>query len=153
MNSRRPDDHGRPLDPRTAVPTPVRIAGWISAAQGLFGVITAVALVVRALGGHHEETVVISGYATAGWFAVLSGPLLAAGLGLLRGRRWGRGLVLIVELLILVAVGSTLFGGTESAIFGQVGLTMYLGAVVLAVSSAVALVALLRREAVEWYAA
>ena len=95
----------------------------------------------------------ISGYATAGWFAVLGGALLAAGLGLLRGRRWGRGLVLIVELLMLVAVGSTLFGGTESAIFGQVGLTMYLGAVVLAVSSAVALVALLRREAVEWYAA
>lgn len=95
----------------------------------------------------------ISGYATAGWFVVLGGAVLAAGLGLLRGRRWGRGLILIAELLILVAVGSTVFGATESALFGEVGLTMYLGAVALAVSCAVALVALLRREAVEWYAA
>lgn len=111
------------------------------------------ALIVRAVEGHREETVVISGYATAAWFVILGGGLMAAGVGLLRGRRWGRGLVLIAELLILVAVGSTLFGATESAIFGDVGFTMYLGAVTLAVSCAVALVALLRRDAVEWYAA
>lgn len=137
----------------TAIPTPVRIAGWISAVQGFVGVLTAVALIVRAVEGHREETVVISGYATAAWFVILGGGLMAAGVGLLRGRRWGRGLVLIAELLILVAVGSTLFGATESAIFGDVGFTMYLGAVTLAVSCAVALVALLRRDAVEWYAA
>lgn len=111
------------------------------------------ALVVRALQGHHEDTVVISGYATAGWFVLLGGALGAAGIGLLTGRRWGRGLVLIAELLILVAVGSTLFGATGSATVGDVGITMYLGAVALAVSCAVALVALLRRESVEWYAA
>lgn len=95
----------------------------------------------------------INGYATAAWFVILGGALLAAGLGLLQGRRWGRGLVLIAELLILVAVGSSIFGATGAALFGEVGIPIFLGAIVLAVVSAVALAALLRREAVEWYAA
>lgn len=150
---RRPDDHGRPSDPRTAIPTQVRLAGWISAAQGLIGVVAAIVLVIRAIGGHREETVVISGYATAVWFVILGGGLLAAGLGLLRGRRWGRGLVLIAELLILVAVGSSIFGATGAALFGEVGVPIFVGAIILAVASAVALASLLRREAVEWYAA
>ncbi|MCD2263184.1 hypothetical protein K3888_10775 [Dietzia aurantiaca] len=153
MNTRRPDNHGHPADPRTAIPAPVRLAGWISSAQGLIGLVTALALIVRAIGGHREETVVISGYATAGWFVILGGGLMAAGIGLLTGRRWGRGLVLIAELLILVAVGSSVFGATGSAIFGEVGLVLYAGAIALAVSCAVALASLLRREAVEWYAA
>lgn len=153
MNKRRPDNSGQPADTRTAIPTPVRIAGWISAGQGLLGVLAAIVLVVRAVGGHSEETVVISGYATAAWFVILGGGLLAAGLGLLQGRRWGRGLVLIAELLILVAVGSSVFGASGAAIFGEVGLPLYLGAIALAVASAAALVALLRSEAIEWYAA
>lgn len=113
----------------------------------------AVILIARATGGHREETVAISGYATAAWFVILGGGLFAAGLGLLQGRRWGRGLVLIAELLILVAVGSSIFGATSAAFFGEVGLPIYLGGIALAVASAVALAALLRREAIEWYAA
>lgn len=153
MNKRRPEKSGRPADPRTAIPTPVRVAGWISAGQGFLGVLAAIVLIVRAVGGHREETVVISGYATAVWFVILGGGLLAAGLGLLQGKRWGRGLVLIAELLILVTVGSSIFGATGAAVFGEVGIPLYLGAIALAVASAVALAALLRREAVEWYAA
>ncbi|WP_223210201.1 hypothetical protein [Dietzia cinnamea] len=138
---RRPDDRGVPADPRTAIPTPVRLAGWISSAQGLIGVGVAVVLFVRALGGHREETVVISGYGTAVWFAILGGGLLAAGLGLLRGRRWGRGLVVIAELLLLFV-----------AWYVGVGSGQYLAGIVLAVVSATALVSLFRRDAVEWYA-
>ncbi len=113
---------------------------------------TAIVLIVRAIAGHREETVMISGYATAVWFVILGGALMAAGVGLLRGRRWGRGLVLIAELLILVAVGSSVFGATGSALFGGVGVPLFAGAIVLAVSCAVALAALLRGDAVEWYA-
>lgn len=115
--------------------------------------LAAIVLIVRAVGGHREETVVISGYATAVWFVILGGGLLAAGLGLLQGKRWGRGLVLIAELLILVAVGSSIFGATGAALFGEVGVPIFVGAIILAVASAVALASLLRREAVEWYAA
>ena len=138
----RPDERRRPLDPRTAVPTPVRLAGWIAAAQGLIGVGVAVALVIRAIGGHREESVVISGYGTAVWFAILGGGLLAAGLGLLRGRRWGRGLVVIVELLLLFV-----------AWYVGVGSSQYLAGIALALVCGLALVSLFRREAIEWYAA
>ncbi|MBB1011379.1 hypothetical protein G6014_03630 [Dietzia kunjamensis] len=124
------------------MPGPVRLAGWIASAQGLIGVGIAVVLLVRAIGGHREETVVISGYGTAVWFAILGGGLLAAGLGLLRGRRWGRGLVVIAELLLLFV-----------AWYVGVGSHQYLAGIALAVVCASALVALFRRDAVEWYAA
>lgn len=130
------------MDPRVAIPTPVRIAGWIASAQGLLGVGAAVLLFIRAVGGHDEETVVISGYGTAAWFAILGGGLLAAGLGLLRGKRWGRGLVVITELLLLFV-----------AWYAAVGSGRVLAGVALAVVCVVALVSLFRRESVEWYAA
>jgi peptidoglycan/LPS O-acetylase OafA/YrhL len=119
----------------------VRVAGWISAVQGLIGVGVAVALLVRAVGGHREETVVISGYGTAIWFAILGGGLLAAGIGLLQGRRWGRGLVVIAQLLLLFV-----------AWYVGVGSQQYLAGIALAVVCAIALVSLFRRDAIEWYA-
>lgn len=138
----RPEQHSFPADPRGAIPAPVRLAGWIASAQGLIGVGVAVLLLVRAIGGHREETVVISGYGTAAWFAIIGGGLLAAGLGLLRGQRWGRGLVVIVELLLLFV-----------AWYVGVGSQQYLAGVVLALVCVLALVGLFRRDAVEWYAA
>lgn len=137
----RRDEPRFQADPRVAIPGPVRLAGWIASAQGLIGVGVAVILLVRAMGGHREETVVISGYGTAVWFAILGGGLLAAGLGLLRGRRWGRGLVVIAELLLLFV-----------AWYVGVGSHQYLAGIILAAVCATALVALFRRDAVEWYA-
>ena len=137
----RQDQPRFPADPRVAIPGPVRLAGWIASAQGLIGVGAAVVLLVRAIGGHREETVAISGYATAVWFAILGGGLLAAGLGLLRGRRWGRGLVVIAELLLLFV-----------AWYVGVGSQQYLAGIVLALVCGAALAALFRRDAIEWYA-
>lgn len=66
-------------------------------------------LVVRALGGASERS--ISGYGTAGWYAVMGAGLLTAGWALWRGRQWGRGLSVFAQLLLLpvayyIAVGS-----------------------------------------------
>lgn len=118
----------------------MRIAGWISAAQGFVGVTAAVILFVRALGGHREETVVIDGYATAVWFLILGGGVLAAGVGLLTGRRWGRGVVVIAELLLLF-VAWYLGVGSGHLLAG-----LALGALCL-----LALLSLFRRDAIEWY--
>lgn len=59
----------------------------------------AVVYVTRALGGAHEVS--ISGYGTAGWYSVMGGGLLAAGLALWTGRRWGRGVAVFAQLLLL----------------------------------------------------
>jgi len=127
---------------RDVVPGPVQLAGWIAALQGGAGVVVAIVLAVRAATGHHESTVTISGYGTAVWFAILGGALLAAGVGLLRGRRWGRGLVVLAEVLLL-AVAWYLGSGSGRP----------LEAVALAAVCLVALVSLFRRTAVLWYTA
>ena len=50
-------------------------------------------------------------FGTAGWFAVMGSAVLAAGWALWTGRRWGRGLAVFAQLILLgvawyVGVGS-----------------------------------------------
>jgi hypothetical protein len=80
-------------------PTGVRGAGLIVAAQGATGVVVATALLFRAIGGVDQRG--INGFGTAAWFALAGGAVLAAGWALLAGRRWGRGLAVFAELLLL----------------------------------------------------
>jgi len=120
----------------------VRLAGTISAVQGALLLGFAVYLVIHAALGHHEDTVQISGYGTAVWFVVMGGALAAAGLGLLRGKRWGRGLVIIAQLVLLPV-----------AYYLGVGSKQWAAGVVVGVSAIAALFALFRRESLEWYAA
>jgi hypothetical protein len=77
--------------------------------EGVALVAVAALLVIRALNGAHEKS--ISGYGTAGWFAVMGAAVFAAALALWTGRRWGRGIAVFAQLLLLpvawyVAVGS-----------------------------------------------
>lgn len=79
------------------------------ALEGVALVVVAVALVARALAGAHEES--ISGYGTALWFVVMGAALFTAAWALWTGRRWGRGIAVFAQLLLLpvawyVAVGS-----------------------------------------------
>ncbi|NKY86756.1 hypothetical protein [Nocardia veterana] len=87
----------------TADPTPgtVRGAGALAALEGLIGVIIAIVLVVRGATETHDSAV--SAYGTAAWFVILAGAVLAAGIGLLRGKRWGRAIVVIAQILLLPA--------------------------------------------------
>lgn len=80
-------------------PRGVRIAGAIAALEGALGVAVAVVLVVREAAGHHE--VAISGYGTAAWFAIMGSGVAAAGWALLTGRRWGRGIAVFANLVLL----------------------------------------------------
>lgn len=80
-------------------PSAVRVAGVITALQGALAIGMAVALAVRKLGGHREAA--ISGYGTATWFAIMGSAVLAAGWALWAGRRWGRGISVSANLLLL----------------------------------------------------
>jgi len=80
-------------------PRAVRGAGVITALQGTLAIVAAIALTVRELGGHKEAA--ISGYGTAAWFAIMGSGVLAAGWALWTGRRWGRGVAVFANLLLL----------------------------------------------------
>lgn len=89
-----------PDSPASAsVPASVRWAGGLVTLEGIVALAAVVVLTVRGLLGADQS--VVSGYGTAVWFAVLGGAVLAAGLALLLGRRWGRTIALVAQLLLL----------------------------------------------------
>lgn len=90
----------------SAVPRTLRIAGALVGIEGALGIGTALYLVLRAFGGHHEDF--ISGYGTALWFVLIGGGVLAGGLAIYRGRRWGRAIGVIAQILLIPVAWSLL---------------------------------------------
>ena len=89
------------------VPAAVRRAGVIVGLEGVAALVVAVVLVVLGFAGADQKLA----FGTAGWFVLVGGALLAAGWALWGGRRWGRGLAVFAQLLLLpvawyMAVGS-----------------------------------------------
>lgn len=80
-------------------PRSVRVAGGIVAVQGLAGVLFAVLLLTRAIGGGSRPGVNL--YGEAGYFAVIFGGVLACGVGLLLGKRWARSPATVIEILLI----------------------------------------------------
>jgi hypothetical protein len=92
-----------------AAPPAVRCAGLIVAVQGATALVVAAVLVVRGFAGADQH--VVNGLGTAIWFVLFGGGVLAAGCSLVAGKRWGRGLGVFTQLLLLpvawyLAVGS-----------------------------------------------
>jgi peptidoglycan/LPS O-acetylase OafA/YrhL len=125
------------VNPRA--PSVVRVAGVIVALQGAAALVMAIVLVVRGIAGADQR--VVNGLGTAAWFVVVGGVLLAAGRALLLGKRWGRGVGVFTQLLLL-PVAWYLGVGSHRPAFG-----VPLGAVALAV-----LVLLFSPAAVRWAA-
>ena len=107
-------------------PVAFRSAGVLVAAQGAASLIAAVVLLVRAFSGDGDNAVA-NGYGTAGWFGVLGVGVGAAGVALILGKRWGRAIATVVQLLLLPVAWSLLTGSHQTA-YGIV-----LGLVVIAV--------------------
>ncbi len=80
-------------------PAAVRGAGLIVGVQGLAALLVAVVLVVRGIAGADQR--VANGLGTAVWFILVGGVVLAAGRALVVGKRWGRGLAVVTQLLLL----------------------------------------------------
>ena len=73
------------------------------------GLVAAVIYIVSGFGGAEQPG--MNKFGTAAWFAITGGVVLAAGWALCTGRRWGRGVAVFAQLLLLpvswyVAVGS-----------------------------------------------
>jgi hypothetical protein len=88
----------------------VRQAAVVVAVEGAALVVVAAVLIIRHLAGVEEQPW-LSGYGTAGWFVIMGSAVLAAGWALWTGRRWGRGIAVFAQLLLLpvawyMAVGS-----------------------------------------------
>ncbi|MBH0775733.1 hypothetical protein IT779_05470 [Nocardia sp. NEAU-351] len=121
------------------MPVTVRGAGGLVALEGAIAVIVAVVLVVRGLLGHDQSQA--SGYGTAAWFGILGGAVLAAGIGLLLGYRWGRAIATIAQILLLPVTWS-LLTDSHQPVYGAL-----LGVVVIA-----ALVLLFAPASTRWMA-
>ncbi|CAM4163912.1 hypothetical protein MB901379_01223 [Mycobacterium basiliense] len=80
-------------------PTTVRRAGLIVAVQGVAALVMAAVLTVRGLAGADQR--VVSGLGTAVWFVLVGSGVLAGGCALVAGKRWGRGLAVVTQLLLL----------------------------------------------------
>lgn len=75
-------------------------------AEGAVACIVAVVLVIRGLLGQDQSQA--SGYGTAIWFVILGGAVLAGGIALVTGRRWGRAIAVVAQVLLLPVVWALL---------------------------------------------
>jgi hypothetical protein len=83
--------------------------------QGVAALVMAAVLVVRAVAGADQH--VVNGLGTAVWFVVVGGVVFAAGRALALGKRWGRGLAVFSQLLLL-PVAWYLAVGSQQPVFG-----------------------------------
>lgn len=109
-------------------PSTVRQAAVLVALEGAAGVVAAVVFLLRGLLGADQH--VVNGFGNAVWFGIVGGGVLAAGWALWTGRRWGRGIAVFAQLLLLpvtwyVAVGShQWFYGIPIAVIAVAALVM-----------------------------
>lgn len=119
-------------------PAAVRQAAIVVGVEGAALLAVAVVLVVRQLAGTTDPSW-LSGYGTAGWFLVMGSGVVASASALWTGRRWGRGIAVFANLLLLPVAYYMTIGS------GQWGY-----GVPVAVIAVVALALLFSRSAVEW---
>lgn len=101
------------LPRKPAAPAPVRAAGLIVAVQGAAALVMAGVLLVRGLAGADQR--VVNGLGTAVLFVLVGAVVLAAGRALTAGKRWGRGLAVITQLLLLPVAWYLVRGSQQAA--------------------------------------
>ena len=79
------------------MPAPVRGAGVVVALEGLAALIFAIALVIQGIRGGDARIT----FGTAGLLLLFGAAVSAAGRALWLGRRWGRGVAVFTQLLLL----------------------------------------------------
>jgi peptidoglycan/LPS O-acetylase OafA/YrhL len=118
----------------------VRQAAVLVALEGAAALIVAVVYLVSGLAGADEPG--LNKFGTAAWFAIIGGGVLAAGWALWTGRRWGRGVAVFSQLLLLPVTW-----------YIAVGSHQWLYGVPLGIVALVTLVLLFSPSALQWAAA
>ena len=126
-------------DQRLPAPATVRQAAILVALEGAAGIVAAVVYVVSGLGGNEAG---LNKFGTAAWFAIMFGGVLAAAWALWTGRRWGRGVAVFAQLLLL-PVSWYIAVGSQQWVYG----------VPVGVVALITLVLLFSPSAVQWLAA
>ena len=128
-------------------PYTVRYAGYLVTAEGVAALLVAAIYLLHALTGTNSDVVRGDqagaggfGYGTAGWFVIMGAGVLAAGWALITGRRWGRGIAVFANL-ILLGVAWYIRGDGQP-----------LWAALVALTAVAALVLLFSPSAVNWVA-
>jgi hypothetical protein len=74
---------------------------------------------------------VVNGLGTAVWFILVGSAVLAAGCALVAGKRWGRGLAVFTQLLLLPIAWYLAVGSHQPAFGIPVGLVALTGLILL----------------------
>jgi peptidoglycan/LPS O-acetylase OafA/YrhL len=118
----------------------VRQAAVLVALEGIAGLAAAVVYVVSGFAGSDEPG--LNKFGTAAWFAIIGGGVLTAGWALWTGRRWGRGIAVFAQLLLLPV-----------AWYMAVGSQQWLYGIAVALVAVATLVLLFSRSTLEWLGA
>ncbi len=110
------------------------------ALEGAAGVVAAVIYVVSGFGGADEPG--LNKFGTAAWFAIIGACVFGAAWALWTGRRWGRGVAVFAQLLLL-PVSWYLAVGSQQWLYG----------IPVAIVALITLVLLFSPSALEWLGA
>lgn len=128
------------------MPPTVRWAGIIALIQSGIGLAYALFLIFRELTGQEDPSIIYEsaeantavGYGTAAFFIIIFGTVFAGAVNMMRGRKWGRGAIVFLNI-ILLPVSYYMF--TEGRV---------LWAVVVAASAIACLALLFNSRSLRW---
>ncbi len=112
------------------MPNTVRWGGIIGIVQSCIGILYAGILIFRELTGRHDASIVYEaedantwvGFGTAVFFIIVFGTVLAGGINMIRGRKWGRGPIVMLNI-ILLPIAYTIFTAGQPVWAVLVGLS------------------------------
>ncbi|MFC6318377.1 hypothetical protein [Corynebacterium gerontici] len=134
-----------PHNPKPTVPAQVRSAAVIAAAQSFIGLGYAVVLIVRGMLGYRDAAIVYQsddantavGFGTAIFFILVFGAVILGAWRMSQGHRWGRGPVMMLELL-LVPITIYMFKAGAWMLGALTGISALMGLAMLFSAPAVA---------------
>ncbi|BAU95155.1 hypothetical protein N24_0893 [Corynebacterium suranareeae] len=128
------------------MPASIRWGGIVALIQSTIGLVYAFFLIYREATGETDPSIVYEadgantwvGYGTAAFFIIVFGTVIAGAINMMRGHRWGRGAVVMLNIILLPAAYYMFIEGRLS------------WAIITGISAIFVLGALFNKRAVLW---